>query len=289
MIEEYLDFCKKIRNLSPITLKEYESKLRLFVRWYKEQENNGRWSVISTDTIRNFIYHVRDNNRAASTCNHYLAVLSAFFDYLVRFHGLKENPCVYFGKMREPKRLPEYIEDTIIRKVIESQRGNAFSVRRRRVIIAILYYAGLRASELLSLKFCMINESWSLMDVIGKGDKQRIIPISPVLKSELQSWYEYLKNLFGGINPTFVIVDCNGNQIKPRNFRYQVELALSPFVPKKLCHPHALRHSFATHLLMSGVDLQVIQKLMGHSSIATTTIYTTISNNYLMSQFSKSF
>ena len=144
MIEEYLDFCKKIRNLSPITLKEYESKLRLFVRWYKEQENNGRWSVISTDTIRNFIYHVRDKNRAASTCNHYLAVLSAFFDYLVRFHGLKENPCVYFGKMREPKRLPEYIEDAIIRKVIESQSGTAFSVRRRRVIILLRFIRGNR-------------------------------------------------------------------------------------------------------------------------------------------------
>lgn len=289
MIKEYLNFLASVRNCAPSTIAVYNRQLRSFAKFLVARQVCA-WSSVATGDVLAFIEALRCRAMAPASCNMQLAVVSGFFDWLVKFHGLASNPCLLVGRMKCPKRLPQCIEDATIRRVIESLSGADFKTRLARFVVSSLYFCGLRASELLSLRFPAVPQGAVSFRIVGKGNKERVVPISADFRAEFDRWQSYVALLLGPeASKGFCVVAPGGKPLCKRSLHKVVVFALSPFVEKSLCHPHALRHSFATFLLSQGVDLQVIQRLLGHASINTTTIYTTLSDNYITSQFSKAF
>lgn len=289
MITTYINFIRDVRNLSEKTCSNYEFCLRAFAHWMRENMDAPAWSSVQVDDLEKYVASLKKEGLSPVSINYYITVLRVFFDYLVRFKGLRENPALFIGKLRVPVRLPKYIEDATIRKVIDHFSEPLFRHRRSRITIALAYFAGLRASELSNLTWDDIHLDERFIRVIGKGNKERLIPICEDLRLELISWRAYGIMFFNSFAPNDVICKRNGAHADVRLIQDVVYYTLHRFCPKDLCHPHALRHSFATNLMRKGVALPVIQKLMGHSNINTTMVYLTVTSDMMISEFNKAF
>lgn len=289
MITTYINFIKNVRNLSDRTCENYEFVLRAFARWMSENVNNPSWSSLQVSDLERYISFLRSSEHSTVSINYYITVIKVFMDYLVRFHGLKSNPALLIGRLKQPVRLPKYIEDATIRKVINYFSSSCFRHRRSRVAIALAYFAGLRVSELASLSWPNVNLRENYIRVIGKGNKERLIPICSDLRLELINWRAYSIMFFNNCVPDCVLCKRTGQRASVRLIEEFVCFALQRFCEPELCHPHALRHSFATNLMRKGVSIQVIQKLMGHSNINTTMVYLSVTSDYLLKEFNKAF
>ena len=289
MITTYINFIKNVRNLSDRTCANYEFVLRAFARWMSENVNDPSWSSLQVADLEKYITFLRNSEHSTVSINYYVTVIKVFMDYLVRFHGLKSNPALLIGRLKQPIRLPKYIEDATIRKVINHFSSSCFRHRRSRVAIALAYFAGLRVSELASLSWPNVNLRENYIRVIGKGNKERLIPICSDLRLELLNWRAYSIMLFSNSVPDNVLCKRTGQKASVRLIEEFIYFALKKFCEPEVCHPHALRHSFATNLMRKGVSIQVIQKLMGHSNINTTMVYLSVTSDYLLKEFNKAF
>lgn len=289
MITTYIQFLKDVRNLSERTCANYEFCLRAFARWMTENVNNPSWSSLQVSDLEKYITFLRSSEHSTVSINYYITVIKVFMDYLVRFHGLQSNPALLIGRLKQPIRLPRYIEDATIRKVINHFSSSCFRHRRSRITIALAYFAGLRVSELSSLSWSAVNLQENYIRVIGKGNKERLIPICSDLRLELINWRAYSIMFFNNCVPDYVLCKRTGQRASVRLIEEFVCFALQRFCEPEVCHPHALRHSFATNLMRKGVSIQVIQKLMGHTNINTTMVYLSVTSDYLLKEFNKAF
>lgn len=279
MIENYLDFVIKVKGFSLVTAETYRQTLRFFANWAKIKKQNARWSTFTEEDIRSFIIDCSERGVSPQSINRYMSAINSFFSYLCRFHGLQINPCTNFEKLRVPKRLPMAIPEDVCKNYLE-RSWNGYQHAVVHMAIALMYYSGLRFSEVLNLKWTDIKERH--IDVIGKGNKQRFVPISKNLKSDLSRWK------FFAPTSSFVVPAFDGDKIGERTLRYKIFTALvSAGCDEKLAHPHALRHTFATRLSANGYPLLYLQKILGHNNLNTTQVYLSVNNSDLYNQFEK--
>lgn len=281
-ITDFQFFLKIERGLSQNTIDSYSrdlKKLSLFLK-----ENNINFSPISINekTIQQFIYQVAKKVTPRSQAR-IISGLRSFFDYLIFEEYRKTNPTDLIEAPKIGKKLPDTLSESEINQLINSIDLSQSQGERNRAIIETMYSCGLRVSEIISLKISDLFFEEGFIRVIGKGDKQRFVPIHLTAQEYIVSYCKLSRNKLKPQKGSEDIVFLNrrGKKLtRQMIFIILKELAIKITLSKKIS-PHTLRHSFATHLLKNGADLSAIQQMLGHESITTTEIYVHLDKSYL--------
>lgn len=267
------------RRLSPYTLRNYGKAVEGFLVYLVEQCGwKGELKAVTLRQARDFV--IEEQRRISRrTLHNHVSAIRAFLKYWIKQGALERNPFEGVALPKLPKRLPAYMTEAQIRKLLEGpmkllESGSIepFAAWRDRLVLELLYGAGFRVSELVNLKYGEISLEESVARIVGKGGKSRLCPLGRVAVGVLEKWKSEFAAKTSFADP--VIVSNQGRKWSPR----QIQLLLKKYLalaglPMDLT-PHKIRHSYATHLLDNGADLRLVQELLGHSKLSTTQIYT---------------
>lgn len=277
-IKDYLDYLKFEKKLSKNTLDSYENNLQQFTNYFKEKNI----LLLKETDIKEFISKL---DKSAKTKAHYLTVLNSFYNFLCDEEKIQKNPCENIKQPKLPKTLPNYLTIEEVDKLLDLRLDNPLAYRNK-AMLELLYSTGVRISELIELKLHNIDFTDELIRVIGKGSKERIIPLGEEAIKYLSMYVNQYRNLILKTKTSdYLFINNFGNKITRQGFFKIIKKECKNHGIEKNVSPHTLRHSFATHLLNNGADLRVIQELLGHSDIATTQIYTHISKEKIKKDY----
>lgn len=238
--------------------------------------------VTTTADLRSYIRTLFDTGLSPTSINRKISSLRSFFKYLLINKIIGNNPASDLELLKVGRKLPVILSIDEVTTIIEAAKEKTFLELRDRTCLELLYAAGLRISELLGLKITDLDLDNGLINVIGKGNKQRLVPFG---KKALKAIDEYLTHgrpmILKERSSSFLVLNARGKRMSRVGFlkilrKYRIKAGI-----KKRVTPHMFRHSFATHLLEAGADLRVVQELLGHADISTTQIYTHINREYL--------
>lgn len=282
-IKDFLDYLIIDKKYSDNTILSYKNTLESFSKIIKKE-----FISINKNDIKKYIEYLNKNNISSKTISHELSALRSLYKYLIIENITHNDPLEFIELPRIKKSLPTTLSIEEIDSMLEIELKDNFSYRNK-AILELMYATGIRVSEIVNLKINDVNFDMELVKIMGKGNKERLIPIGEVACFYLK---EYLKNyrdsmLKNNIND-YLFINNHGNQMTRQGlFKIIKEIAREKNINKNLS-PHTLRHSFATHLLDMGADLRSIQELLGHSNISTTQIYTHVSKSTERKEFDAS-
>jgi integrase/recombinase XerC len=298
LLTQFLDHLRYERNVSEHTLRNYASDLEQFCDYLAPADkqtgkrNEPELQQIDHITIREWLAALHSANKKKSSIARKLAALRTFFQFLVREEIFEMNPAKLVSTPRLEKKLPKHlsVEDAI--RFIETPDLDTDLGKRDRAMLELLYATGVRVSELTKLDLSDIDYNNKLIRVSGKRRKERIVPFGDpahdALKSYLDVRDKFLMNAPISLrDPEALFLNYQGTRITTRSVGRMVEKYIRVCAGMHDISPHALRHSFATHLLDSGADLRDIQELLGHARLSTTQIYTHVSMEKLIEVYDK--
>ena len=274
MLEMYLKYLESEKRYSYNTVDAYKSDLCAFFEYVKFDENESEMCEIQTTAIREWIIDLVNHNNNARTINRKLSALNGFFKYLIRERLIETNPVTKIISPKEKKRLPVFLEEKRLNSYLDEsgEVDDNYLEIRDHTIIELLYATGIRRGELINIKVKDVYDDY--IKVLGKGKKERLIPLTNVLCIWLQRLIIKRNEMFTHVDSDYLFLSDKGEKIYP-HFVYRLisrKLADAGFTGKK--SPHVLRHTFATHMLNNGADLNSIKSVLGHSSLAATQVYT---------------
>ena len=282
----FLDSLFIEKGLSKNTVSSYKSDILDALDWsmttYKVSLRN-----IKNHEIETYIKFLFDKNYKSSTVNRKISSLKAFFLFLLKKGYISENPVGDIPSPKQEKRLPVSISEDDVEILLNAPIQNSFVGCRDKAMLELLYATGMRVSELTNLKFSDIDLTRSIVKVLGKGSKERLIPFG---ESANEYTKIYLDNRSQrGINRSiqYIFISTRGSKITREAFWHRIKLYSRNINAAKNISPHTLRHAFATHLLNRGADLRSVQLLLGHSDLSTTQIYTHIAKQRLSDALKK--
>ena len=293
-IADFQIYLEVQRNVSKHTLKAYIADVKEFDSFLQENDiKKKRDAIINVEpeTIRTYLSHLYGEKVKKVTVNRKISSLRSFYKYLVRTGIIKNNPAEIVQTAKTEKYIPNFLSVDETFQLLGDQSDNSVSGLRDSAMLELFYSSGLRLSELAGLNVTDFDFRQSLVKLRGKGKKERIVPVG---ENALRSIDEYIKktaevrkkcddNLFK--NPLFL--NARGKRITTRSIARIVDaMTVKSGIGRKIS-PHALRHSFATHLLNAGADLRSIQELLGHESLSTTQKYTAVNINRMMEVYDK--
>lgn len=273
-IDNFLDYISLEKRYSINTSESYKTDLEQFHQFIQEVFSNDDLLTCDHNMIRSWVISLMDQNFSPATINRKISTLKAFFKFLHKTELIDRNPSSKIIPIKNSKKLPEFIESkNIINVLDESIEDKDFDGILELLILEFLYGTGIRQSELLNLKMSNLEINKKEVRVLGKGNKERIIPLNTTL---LHLLTEYLnkKNDLEGNKTDFLFVKQNNERISKSYIYRTVKKKLNEINTQSKTSPHVLRHTFATHLLNNGADLNSIKELLGHSSLASTQVYT---------------
>ena len=281
-LKEFENFLKFERNLSQNTIQSYLSDLKKLIKYLEIKKNNCLPHEIKVDIIREFLY-LESKKIKASTQGRLISSLNLFFDFLILEKILIKNPVEKIDYPKIGFTIPTTLTTDEIDLIIANARLNKNNGLRNETIIEVLYSCGLRVSELINLKISDLYLSEQLLKVMGKGNKERFVPISQTAKKLIVQYIEFVRNsnkVKKGHEDT-LFINNRGKKLT-RIMIYTILNSIAQDIGiKKKVSPHVLRHSFATHLIENGADIMSIQKMMGHENIVTTEKYLHVRNKHL--------
>ena len=279
ILDNYYNYITIERNLSQNSVESYLRDLNQFARF----NNNKDPLTIKRKDILKFIDHINEYNISARSQARILSSIRSFYNFLIFENKIKDDPCEHIHTPKIGTKIPIALSVEEVDRIINSIDLSKDHGERNRAIIECLYSCGLRVSELVSLKISNIEYDDNIIKVIGKGNKQRIIPLSKTLKKYLQNYIQYIRSKQKPNKENIDIVFLNRrNKQMSRVMIFNIIKQQTNLAGiKKNVSPHTLRHSFATHLVEGGADLRVVQEMLGHANITTTEIYTHLNSQYL--------
>lgn len=287
-VEDYLRYSQIERGLSANTITSYRQDLTAFINFLKK-EHLMTWPTKALD-IDAFLAQQRDLNKATSSISRLISSLRKFYQWLVRQNIQKINPMLEIDSPKKRRSLPVALTVDEINHLLEQPNTNKKLGLRDRALLETLYATGIRVSELINLKFNDLHEELKLIKVFGKGSKERLIPISEVALSWIDSYKEKVRDpliLKVGKNCDFIFLNSRGTALTRQAVWQIIKKYCNMAGIQKNVTPHTLRHTFATHLLENGADLRVVQEILGHSDISTTQIYTNLSQKHILQVYAK--
>lgn len=281
-LTDYQHYLRIERGLSANSIENYRYDIVKFINYLEEHEIQISPLKISEEKIQEFIYEVSKSMSARSQ-SRIISGLRSFFDYLVFEDYRKDNPLELIESPKIGRKLPDTLSTEEIDRLIESIDLSHPQGERNRCILETLYSCGLRVSELITLKLSDLYFDEGFIRVVGKGDKQRLVPISPLTVKYIDLYIDQIRvhlPIQKGFEDT-LFLNRRGKQLtRAMIFTIVKQTAVKAGIKKKIS-PHTFRHSFATHLLENGADLRSIQQMLGHESIITTEIYMHLDRTHL--------
>lgn len=282
--QEFIDYLRKVRGFSSRTIETYDfnvNKLCEFLPCTADEATRL--------DIADFICYLHEQGYNPNTINNYISSITTYYSFVCNFVNTSlTNPCTCIKHVKSGFRLPRFLTEQQMQEVFYNlQAFSGFQGSREAAIIALFYHTGIRCSELQSLSINNVSLSNNTIRVIGKRNKERIIPISNDCRAYLIAWLQYRHDVISFCDNFFI--SKQGTDLTCKQIRYIVKRCLVRFVPESLAHPHVLRHSFATHLMNKGCNIEYIRALLGHASVITTSIYTHTSIENLQSIYNSIF
>ena len=278
---DFLTMLRVERNVSNHTMDAYKRDINQYLMYLGDLDIKNLSDVKSTH-IRDYIRVLSDGGMAPASISRIISSIRTYYRFLSSENILAENPVLLINNPKLPKKLPDVLSEKEISLIINAIQESSQFYQRDKAIIELLYSCGIRVTELCNLEMSNLFIDEDLIRVMGKGNKERLLPLGVRSKKYLDDYIKHSRNShIKKSGSSFVFVSRNGNQLT----RAMINIILNKWTQvsglKKSVSPHKLRHSFATHLLEGGADLRFVQALLGHSDISTTQIYTHIDKHYL--------
>lgn len=272
-VSGFLSYLNLQKRVSPLTVQSYKLNFDQFFAFLNQEYQITQLSEISHSVIRSFIAGLMEKGMAPASVNQKISSLKSFFKYLVRNELVEVNPAQKIRGPKMPKRLPSFVDVEQLDKIgsIEGKKTEFENVRDQ-LLMAIFYQTGIRRAELINLKETDVDIYNLQLTVLGKRNKERVIPFSLELKRNLEDYL--LVKETQGLNDPHLLVTLKNKPLGPSLVSITVKNLLGDVTTSKKKSPHVLRHSFATHMLNNGADINAVKELLGHANLLATQIYT---------------
>ncbi len=273
IVNFFLQYIKAEKRCSSHTLLAYQNDMKQFVAFLEQTYEFKHPQLADHQMIRSWVVSLAEAKLDSHSINRKIATLRSFFKFLLQKKIINQDPMRKVLAMKTPKNIPSFVRETEMDTLLDAvDFSEDFEGKRDKLILELLYGTGMRLSELIALEVKNIDFFHRTVKVLGKRNKERIIPITPALAEEIKTYIEARDA--EGFAHHYLIVSEKGNEAYPVMIQRIVKKYLSLVTSLTKKSPHILRHSYATHLLNNGADLTAIKDLMGHTSLAATQVYT---------------
>jgi len=288
IIDSFLITLEKERNFSLHTIKAYKNDLTRFNLFLNQGKSRNKFKEINRNDIRRFLADEYENKYTSKTVARRLATIKSFFKYLVKVELIEDNVSIHIHSPKVPKKLPNFVDKNLIDVLMSSPPLDTLIGVRDRAVLELFYSTGVRLSELVNINIGDFHIDKKLVRVIGKGNKERIIPYGKTAESAIENYLK-MRNL--SFKPVFarspLFVNSSEKRISKRTIQRRMNNYIKLVADGKSVGPHLLRHTFATHLLDNGADIRAVKDLLGHSSLSSTQIYTHVSIDKLKKDYTQ--
>lgn len=291
MIEKYLQYLQYEKRFSEHTLSAYNNDLIQFSEYIKDTYGLTSFTEVGHLCIRGWVVHLMDEKISARSINRKLSCLTSFYKFLRKRGFMQNNPMLKVIAPKVGKRLPHYVSEQSMELLKDDvvYKPN-YSGTRDKCIMELFYGTGIRQSELIHLKLSDIDHSARTIKVLGKGNKERIVPLHPALYDLINDYIiERNTTFYNSKENSFVFLTEKGQCLYPKLVYNIVKRNLSAVTTIEQRSPHVLRHTFATHLSNQGADIKAVKELLGHASLSATQIYTHNSIERLRAVYEQAF
>ncbi|MDT0295314.1 tyrosine-type recombinase/integrase [Mesonia ostreae] len=276
LIEKFLDYLSLEKKYSDHTITAYQNDLLKFERFCATKFQEDELKKANYSMVRSWIINLSEDGISNNTINRKISSLQVFYKFLLKVKEIDASPLVKHKALKISKKIQVPFSETEIHQVLESIEVTSFASSRDRLLIELLYVTGMRRAEVISLTLDHLNLENGTLKFIGKRNKERVVPIIKSLEASIQVYLGYRKHLLEDlqIQTPLLFLTEKGNEVYPNLLYRKVNAFFSMVSTKSKKSPHVLRHSFATHLLAQGANLQEVKELLGHDSLASTQAYT---------------
>lgn len=274
-LQSFLNYLRFEKRYSQHTVISYRNDLEQFFHYLVIQYEAASLQDINTTSVRSWLAALKSDKMTAKSINRKASTLKSFFKYHIRMGTIDGTPMWAVTTPKIGRRLPEFVEeadmDTLLNQLVfpDTWRG-----RTDKLLLRLFYHTGMRLSEQVNLKESQVDYSKKVIKILGKGNKERIVPADDALINEMKAYRQAKKKELENANDTYFFVLENGRRLYPKYVYLAVKTYLTEITTLNKKSPHILRHTFATHLTNNGADLNAVKALLGHSSLASTQVYT---------------
>lgn len=274
-LQDFLHYLVVERGLSQNTISSYKRDLKKYIKFQQEVEKIQSFEEVSRLHIISFLKHVKELGHSSKTIARHIASIRSFHQFLLRDKAVSHDPSVHIETPQPERTLPKVLSMEEVEQLLDAPKLDTAFGLRDKAMIEVLYATGIRVSELIGLNLGDIHLTMGFLRCIGKGNKERIIPIGRAATESLENYMNHARGkLVRKTKTDALFLNHHGNRLSRQGFWKILKRLTEEANIKKELTPHTLRHSFATHLLENGADLRAVQEMLGHADISTTQIYT---------------
>lgn len=286
-LQSFIHYLTVEKGLSKNTLESYKRDLKQFIAYLRKSEQS-KIEEISRQNIVSYLMVLREQGKATSTISRSMASIRAFFQFLLRDQKIISDPSIHLETPKIERRLPKVLSIAEVEALLQAPQSSTAFGQRDRAMLELLYATGIRVSELISLSLEDVHLQMGFVKCLGKGSKERVIPLGRVAIESLEQYIQVGRHkLDKRKRSKALFLNHHGNPISRQGFWKIIKKHAKDAGIEKDIMPHTIRHSFATHLLENGADLRSVQEMLGHADISTTQIYTHVTKTRLKDVYSK--
>nr|WP_173669031.1 site-specific tyrosine recombinase/integron integrase [Sharpea azabuensis] len=287
--DAFLDYLTYQKRYSPLTVSSYQREINDFIA-YVRQEAYQDFTECDYALIRSYLVALNKRHLSHASINHKLSSLRSFFKFLRRQGYVEDNPFMLVSALKTGERNPDFLFLDDMLGLLDSIHTDSDLGMRNKAMLEMMYASGLRVSEVVNLTLNHVDLVHQILFIRGKGNKDRYVPFHDEAKVWLVDYLEGARHELMATthqSHNIVFVNKHGKQLTNRGVEDIVNRCMRDYDPTRKIHPHTIRHSFATHLLDAGMDIRVVQELLGHASLSTTQIYTHVTQEKLIEVYNK--
>ncbi len=274
-IQPFIDFIRQEKRYSAHTIQSYTKDLDQFQVFCRLQYQLDNLDLANYQHIRSWIVHLMNEKMAAKSVNRKISTLRSYYKYCLKRQVIQINPAYGIQGPKTPKRNPVFVPESQMNTLFDQlQFPDSFEGHRDKMILELFYFTGMRKAELIGLKLGDIDNYQGTIKVLGKRNKERLIPATPVLLNLLKQYLDRRSKEEISNGSDILFITLKGRPLQPKQVYTIVNKYLQAITTVHKKSPHVLRHTFATHMLNNGADINGIKEILGHSSLAATQVYT---------------
>lgn len=285
---KYLEYLSFQKMYSSNTISSYALEIQHFTEYLLIEEIES-YEQVTYAMLRGYLTYLYQSNLSKASINHKLSALRSFYSYLLKMEYVQDNPFLLIKAQSTPKRNPDFLYQEEMLELLDSIDNQTPLDLRNKAMLELMYASGLRCGEVVGLQIKNIDFQNNVLKVLGKGNKERIVPFHEYACSCMKEYVYVRSTLMKKVDEHgFFFVNKFGNKLTNRGVQDIVDRICFQYDATKKIHPHTFRHSFATHLLSNGADIRMVQLLLGHENLSTTQIYTHVSKEHLQEVYDHS-